>query len=339
MADITAKMVSELRQKTGAGMMDCKKALQETNGDMEKAVEWLRQKGMASAEKKSGKLAADGLIGQYIHTGGRIGVLVEVNCQTDFVARNEEFKALVQNVAMQIAACPNVEYVKVADIPEAIVAKEKAIEMGKDDLSGKPENIREKIVQGRIEKRLKELSLVDQPYIRDQNITVEELVKQHVAKLGENIQIRRFVRFVLGEGIEKEESDFAAEVAAQMGTASASPAVAAAPVPAVEEPPAVEEAPAPVVEETPVAEETPAPVAEEAPVVEEPPVPVVEETPVAEETPAPVAEEAPVVEEPPAPAAEPSTPDSPRAPSPKAEKSEGKGFSDGGKKKDKKKKK
>jgi elongation factor Ts len=217
MAEISAKMVGELRQKTGAGMMDCKKALKENDGDLEKAAEWLRQKGITSAGKKEGKVTAEGLVDSYIHTGGRIGVLVEVNCQTDFVARNEAFQQLVRNVAMQVAACPNVEYVKVSDIPEEIVAKEKAIEMGKDDLSGKKEDLKEKIVQGRIDKRLKEMCLLDQPYIRDQNITVDELVKQNVAQLGENIQVRRFVRFVLGEGIEKEETDFAAEVAAQMG--------------------------------------------------------------------------------------------------------------------------
>jgi len=215
MAEISAKLVKELRDKTGAGMMDCKKALKETDGDITKASEWLRQKGISSAEKKAGKVAAEGLVDSYIHTGGRIGVLVEVNCQTDFVARNEDFQALVRNIAMQIAACPNVEYVRTEDIPKAFVEKEKAIEMGRDDLSSKPENIREKIVVGRIEKRLKEVSLMDQPYIKDQSITVQELVTQSVATLGENIQIRRFVRFVLGEGIEKEETDFAAEVAAQ----------------------------------------------------------------------------------------------------------------------------
>jgi len=217
MADISAKLVKELREKTGAGMMDCKKALTESDGDLEKAVEWLRQKGIASAAKKEGRVAAEGLVHSYIHTGGRVGVLVEVNCETDFVARRDEFKSLAQDVAMQIAACPNVEYVKVDDIPEAIAEREKAIEMGRDDLAGKPENIREKIVAGRIGKRLQELSLMDQPFIKDQNITVEELVKQVVAQLGENIQVRRFTRFVLGEGIEKEETDFAAEVAAQTG--------------------------------------------------------------------------------------------------------------------------
>jgi elongation factor Ts len=198
-------------------MMDCKRALVENAGDITKAMEWLRQKGITSAEKKAGRVAAEGMVTSYIHTGSRIGVLVEINCETDFVARREEFKELAQNVAMQIAACPNVEYVKVADIPESITQKEKEIEMGRDDLGGKPDNIKEKIVQGRIEKRLKDLSLVDQPYIRDQSITVEELVKQTASQIGENIQIRRFVRFVLGEGIEKQESNFAEEVAAQMG--------------------------------------------------------------------------------------------------------------------------
>lgn len=220
MADVSAKLVKELRDKTGAGMMDCKKALAETGGDMEKAMEWLRQKGITSAEKKAGKVTAEGLVGSYIHTGGRVGVLVEVNCQTDFVARNEAFQALVRDVAMQIAACPNVEYVSVADIPADVVAKEKEIEMGRDDLSNKPVNIREKIVEGRIDKRLKELSLLDQPYIKDQSITVEELLKQLVAQLGENIRVRRFVRFLMGEGIEKEESNFAEEVAAQTGAAN-----------------------------------------------------------------------------------------------------------------------
>lgn len=217
MADISAKAVKELRDKTGAGMMDCKKALAENGGDLEKSIEWLRKKGIASADKKAGKTAAEGLVDSYIHIGGRVGVLVEVNCQTDFVARNEAFKDLVRSIAMQIAASPSVEYVKVSDIPQEIVEKEKAIEMGKDDLAGKPDNIKEKIVQGRIDKRLNEMCLMPTAYIKDPNITVEELVKQNIAQLGENIQVRRFVRFVLGEGIEVEQTDFAAEVAAQMG--------------------------------------------------------------------------------------------------------------------------
>ncbi len=216
MAEITAQAVKELRAKTGAGMMDCKKALQENDGDLVASETWLRQKNMIAAGKKADRVAAEGLVGQYIHTGGRIGVLVEVNCQTDFVSRNDAFKELVNNIAMQIAACPNVEYVRLEEIPADLVEREKAIEMGKDDLSSKPEAMKEKIVQGRIDKRLKELCLVDQPYIKDQNITVGTLVTQQIATLGENIQIRRFSRFVLGEGIEVAETDFAAEVAAQM---------------------------------------------------------------------------------------------------------------------------
>ncbi|MFT0786548.1 translation elongation factor Ts [Synechococcus sp. H55.10] len=229
-AKVDAKLVKELREKTGAGMMDCKKALEESGGDMDKAITWLRQKGLAGAAKKAGRVAAEGVVDSYIHFGNRIGVLVEVNCETDFVARNEDFKKLVQDIAKQIAACQNVEYVSVDQIPAEVVEREKAIEMGKEDLANKPENIREKIVQGRIEKRLKELSLLDQPFIKDSSITVEELVKQHIAKLGENIRVRRFVRFVLGEGIEKQEADFAAEVAAQAGLKPAEPAQGAEPV-------------------------------------------------------------------------------------------------------------
>lgn len=217
MAEISAKLVKELRDKTGAGMMDCKKALLENDSDVTKAMEWLRQKGITSAEKKSGRIAAEGIVDSYIHTGGRVGVLVEVNCETDFVARRDEFKTLARNIAMQVAACPQVEYVREEEIPADVVAKEKEIEMGRDDLGKKPQSIKEKIVQGRIEKRLKEMCLMDQPYIRDQSITIDELVKQSVSQLGENIQVRRFVRFVLGEGIEKEEANFADEVAAQIG--------------------------------------------------------------------------------------------------------------------------
>ena len=220
MAAISAKLVKELRDKTNAGMMDCKKALQESDGDIVKATEWLRQKGITSAEKKAGRVAAEGLVQSYIHTGGRIGVLVEVNCETDFVARREDFQELARNIAMQIAACPNVEYIKIDDIPEAIASKEKEIEMGRDDLSGKPDNIKEKIVDGRIKKRLGEMCLLTQPFIRDQSITVEELITQKVAQIGENIQVRRFSRFILGEGIEKEETNFAEEVAAQTGMKS-----------------------------------------------------------------------------------------------------------------------
>jgi elongation factor Ts len=313
MAEISAKLVQELRQKTGAGMMDCKKALIETEGNVEEAADWLRKKGISKAGAKSDRIAAEGLVDTYIQPGGRVGVLIEVNCQTDFVARNEAFKALVKNLAkqaatadsvesllaqpyadspsatveefikqtiatlgeniqvrrfinfalaegtsgvvdsyihtggrvgvlvelgsqaesvaanpefqslarntaMQVAACPNVEYVSVDQIPAEIAQKEKDIEMGKDDLANKPDNIKEKIVQGRIEKRLKELTLIDQPYIRDQSISVEDLLKQAKTQLGTEIQVTRFVRYILGEGIDKQEISFADEVAAQIGS-------------------------------------------------------------------------------------------------------------------------
>ena len=213
MSNITAKLVKELRDKTGAGMMDCKKALNETNGDVEKAIEWLRKKGIASAEKKSGRVATEGSIGSYIHTGSRVGVLLELNCETDFVARGEIFQSLLKDVAMQIAACPNVEYVSIDEIPKEVVNKEKQIEMGRDDLTGKPDQIKEKIVEGRISKRLNELVLLEQPYIKDSSLSVEQLVKETAGKIGENIRIRRFTRYTLGEGIEVESVGFAEEVA------------------------------------------------------------------------------------------------------------------------------
>jgi elongation factor Ts len=202
MADITTQQIQELRARTGAGIKDCKTALIESEGDFTKATEYLRQKG----------LATEGIVHSYIHFGSRIGVLVEVNCETDFVARREELKELADSVAKQIAASPNVEYVSVSDIPASFVEKEKQIEAGKDDLASKPAAIRDKIVLGRIEKRLKELCLLDQPYIKDQSITVDELVKQTGAKLSENVKVRRFVRFVVGE---ETEADKAAEAPAE----------------------------------------------------------------------------------------------------------------------------
>ena len=213
MADVSAKIVKDLRDKTGAGMMDCKKALAESDGDMIKASEWLRKKGIASAEKKSSRIAAEGAIGTYIHTGARVGVLLELNCETDFVARGDLFQGLLKDVAMQVAACPNVEYVSTEEIPVDVVEKEKSIEMGRDDLSGKPEQMKAKIVEGRIGKRLKELVLLEQPFIRDSSMTVAELVKQVAGKIGENVQVRRFTRYTLGEGIEVDQTDFATEVA------------------------------------------------------------------------------------------------------------------------------
>jgi elongation factor Ts len=209
---ISAQYVKELRIKTGAGMMDCKKALQDAEGDITKAIETLKQKGLASANKKSTRRTAEGIIDSYIHSGSRIGVMVEINCETDFVARRVEFQELSRNIAMQIAACPTVEFVDLKHIPSNIVDQEKRIEIGKDDLSGKPANIKEKIVDGRIQKRLKEMSLLNQSFIRNPDITIQDLVNENIALMGENIQIRRFIRFSLGEGLEKREGNFAEEV-------------------------------------------------------------------------------------------------------------------------------
>ncbi|PSS01905.1 Elongation factor Ts like [Actinidia chinensis var. chinensis] len=204
-ATVSAALVKQLREETGAGMMDCKKALSETGGNLEKAQEYLRKKGLSTADKKSSRLAAEGRIGSYIHDS-RIGVLLEVNCETDFVGRSEKFKELVDDLAMQVVACPQVQYVSIEDIPGSIVSKEKELEMQREDLASKPENIREKIVEGRISKRLGELALLEQPFIKDDSVLVKDLVKQMVAGLGENIKVRRFVRFTLGETIESEKA-------------------------------------------------------------------------------------------------------------------------------------
>ena len=210
--EISAQSVKELREKTSAGMMDCKKALQDSNGDMSKAIETLKKKGLASATKKTSRIATEGVVECYIHMGGKLGVMVEVNCETDFVARRPEFQELAKNIAMQIAASPLVEYVSVQNIPPNIVEKEKEIESSKEDLAKKPPEIKEKIVEGRIQKRLKELTLIDQFFIRDSSITIDELIKQNISKLGENIQVRRFERFVLGEGLQKRQENFSEEV-------------------------------------------------------------------------------------------------------------------------------
>ena len=200
MAEVTAALVKELRTKTGAGMMDCKKALQEHVGDMEAALEYLRKKGMASADKKASRAAKEGIIETYIHTGAKLGVMVEVNCETDFVAKRPEFHELSKALAMQIAASPTVEVVSEADISDEYVAREKAIEAQAEDLQGKPEQIVEKIVTGRVNKLVKTKLLLEQPYIRDPNMNVDELVKSYISKLGENIKVARFVRFNVGEG-------------------------------------------------------------------------------------------------------------------------------------------
>ena len=197
-AEISAKIVKELRDKTSAGMMDCKKALQEADGDFQKAEEALKKKGLAVADKKSSRIATEGIVEAYIHMGGKLGILVEVNCETDFVARRAEFQELARNIAMQIAACPQVQYINAADIPPEIAENEKKIEIEKDDLGNKPLEIKEKIVEGRIQKKLKEMVLLEQAFIRDSSMTIEELVKKNISTLGENIQIRRFERFVLG---------------------------------------------------------------------------------------------------------------------------------------------
>jgi len=210
--EIPAKIVKELREKTGAGMMDCKKALQDAAGDVDKATETLKQKGLASANKKATRIATEGIVESYIHAGGKLGVIIELNCETDFVARRKEFQELAKNIAMQVAACPAVEYVKITDIPTDVAENEKKIEILKDDLESKPKEIKDKIVEGRIQKRLKEMTLLEQPFIRDSNVTIEELIKKNVATLGENIQIRRFQRFILGEGLTKKEENFSDEV-------------------------------------------------------------------------------------------------------------------------------
>ena len=213
---ISAKLVKELRDSTGAGMMDCKKALSECGGDVAEAEEYLRKKGIASAEKRASRTAAEGVISSYIHAGSRIGVLLEMNCETDFVARNPEYAELVNTVAMQIAAS-DVLYVDAADADPEWVAKEREIEMGKEDLLSKPENIRGNIVEGRINKLVSQKALLEQAWILDTDKTVKQAVQEVVAKLGENIKIRRFEKYNLGEGIEVEKKDFADEVAEQMG--------------------------------------------------------------------------------------------------------------------------
>ncbi len=213
--EISASMVKDLRERTGAGMMDCKKALGETNGDIEKAIEYLREKGIAKAAKKSGRIASEGVVESYIHGGGRIGVLVEVNIETDFAAKNDEFRAFVKDVAMQIAAL-SPRYVRREEVPTDAIEKEKEILKAQAINEGKPANIAEKMVVGRIEKYYNEICLLEQPFIKDSDKTVEQVLKEKIATIGENINIRRFVRFEMGEGIEKKEENFADEVMKQI---------------------------------------------------------------------------------------------------------------------------
>ncbi len=211
MAEITAALVKELRERTGAGMMDCKKALAATDGDMDKAIDFLREKGLAAAAKKAGRIAAEGLVESYIHGGGRIGVLVEVNCETDFVAKTDAFKTLVKDIAMHIAAA-NPSYLRREEVPTAELEHEKMVLSEQARNEGKPEKIIEKMVTGRIEKYYKEVCLLEQPFVKDPDKTISDLITESIAKIGENISIRRFTRYQLGEGIEKKQEDFAAEV-------------------------------------------------------------------------------------------------------------------------------
>jgi len=208
----SAKDVKMLRERSRAGILDCKKALNETGGDMEKAMEWLKKKGMAKADKKAGNVAVEGCVASYVHFNNKIAVLVEVNSETDFVASNAIFKEFTADVAMQIAANSDVAYITVDDVPPEMKEKEKELEMAKEDLAGKPDNIKEKIVSGRLQKKFEEKALMNQKWLKDEDITVQEAVKQTIAKLGENIVLRRFERLTLGEGLEKKEDDFAAGV-------------------------------------------------------------------------------------------------------------------------------
>jgi elongation factor Ts len=210
---ITAEMVKDLRERTGAGMMDCKKALTETGGDMEKAIDFLREKGLAAAAKRAGRVAAEGVVEAYIHGGGRIGVMLELNCETDFVAKTDDFKALAKDLAMQVAAS-NPAYVRREEVPAEVIAHEREVLKAQAMNEGKPANIAEKMVEGRIEKYYKENCLMEQPFIKDPDTTVTQLITAKIAKIGENISVRRFVRYQLGEGIEKKSADFAAEVMA-----------------------------------------------------------------------------------------------------------------------------
>ncbi|MGO0122696.1 translation elongation factor Ts [Desulfothermobacter acidiphilus] len=200
MAEISAKLVKELRERTGAGMMDCKKALMETEGDLEKALVYLREKGLAAAAKRAGRKASEGVVTAYIHPGNRVGVLVEVNCETDFVARTEDFQQFAHDIALQVAAAKP-EYVAREDVPAEVLEREKEILRAQARNEGKPEQVIEKVVEGRVEKFFKERCLLEQPFIKNPEITVRELLNELIAKIGENIVVRRFTRYELGEGI------------------------------------------------------------------------------------------------------------------------------------------
>ena len=198
--EISAEMVKDLRQRTGAGIVDCKTALHEAKGDVEGAIEYLRRKGLATAAKKAGRIAADGLVSSYIHAGGKMGVLVEVNCETDFVARTEDFQGFVKNIAMHVAAA-NPQYIRREDVPAEVIEKEKRIYRDQAQDSGKPEKVIDKIVEGKLERFFSEVCLLEQTFIRDADLTVREVLEAIIAKVGENVSIRRFARFQLGEGL------------------------------------------------------------------------------------------------------------------------------------------
>jgi elongation factor Ts len=216
MAEVSAQLVKELREKTGAGMMDCKKVLAEAGGDLAKAEELLRKKGLAAAAKKSSRAATEGAVASYIHMGGKIGVLVEVNCETDFVARTEGFQALVKDVAMQIAATAP-SWVRRDEVPQDVIAKELEIAKAQMRDQKKPEAILEKIAQGKLEKFYETNCLMEQPFVKDDKKKVQDVLTEAVAKIGENIQVRRFARFVLGEGLQKKQENLAEEVAKVAG--------------------------------------------------------------------------------------------------------------------------
>ncbi|TDI43301.1 MAG: translation elongation factor Ts [Acidobacteria bacterium] len=214
--DISATQVKELRGSTGAGLMACKSALQEAKGNLDEAVRILRTSGLAAAAKKSGRAAAEGAVGSYIHAGGRIGVMVEVNCETDFVAKNKDFQAMVRDIAMHVAAT-NPRFLRREDVSEEEVGKERSIYREQALASGKPEKILDRIVKGKLDSFFRENCLLEQQFVKDPDRTIQEVVHQSIVKLGENMSIRRFVRFGLGEGLEKRKNDFAAEVSAQTG--------------------------------------------------------------------------------------------------------------------------
>jgi elongation factor Ts len=213
---ITSQDVMALREKTGAGMMDCKRALTDANGDVDKAIDLLRERGMASVAKKAGRIAAEGVVESYIHLGGKIGVLIEVNCETDFVANTDEFHAFARDMAMQVAASRPL-YVMPDEVPEGELAHEKEILRAQSLAEGKPEKIVDKMVEGRIQKYFREVCLMEQPYIRDPDRAVKDVLTELSAKIGEKITIRRFTRYEMGEGIEKRKDDFAEEVSKQLG--------------------------------------------------------------------------------------------------------------------------